>query len=91
MNTEARINSANPEVSLNTWLTEIEACWKDIPEFKVDTERIKHLAIICDGNRRAAKGRGLDSYFGHRAGVETIKGIAKACRQWDIETLSFWV
>ena len=91
MSAEARISSANPEVSLNAWLAGIEACWKNIPEFKVDTERVKHLAIICDGNRRAAKERSLDSYFGHRAGVETIKGIAKASRQWNVETLSFWV
>lgn len=91
MNVETEVVFNSPEASLNAWLVEIETCWKNIPEFKVDTERIKHLAIICDGNRRAAKEKGLDPYFGHRAGVEMIKGIAKACRQWNVETLSFWV
>lgn len=75
---------------LKDWLTEIEACWRDVPEFRVDTERLKHLAIICDGNRRAAQEKGLNPYFGHRVGIETIRGIARTCRQWNIRTLTFW-
>ena len=78
------------ETTLEGWLSEIETRWQEIPEFEVDSERLKHLAIICDGNRRAARERGLNPYFGHRAGVEVIRGIAKACRQWDVGTLTFW-
>ncbi len=77
--------------TIESWLEEIEFNWRDIPEFKVDPRRLGHLAIICDGNRRAAREKGLDSYFGHRAGVEVIKGILQAGRKWGIHTLTFWV
>lgn len=80
----------SPEILLNAWLSEIEARWQDIPEFEVNPERLGHLAIICDGNRRAAQERGLHPYFGHRAGVEVIRGVAKAGREWEIRTLTFW-
>lgn len=79
------------EQSLKYWLKTIETTWQNIQEFKVDPEKLKHLAIICDGNRRAARTRGLNPYFGHRAGVEVIREIARACRDWDIRTLTFWV
>jgi len=90
MNPETKSIFDNPEASLNAWLDEIGDRWKNIPPFMVNSERLKHLAVICDGNRRAAKERGLNPYFGHRAGIEVIKGIARACRQWNIRTLTFW-
>jgi len=90
MNPETKSIFDNPEASLNAWLDEIGDRWKNIPPFMVNSERLKHLAVICDGNRRAAKERGLNPYFGHRAGIEVIKGIARACRQWNIKTLTFW-
>lgn len=76
---------------LETWLADVETQWANIPEYKVDPGRLKHLAIICDGSRRASLEKGLDPYFGHRVGVEVIKGTARAARQWGIKTLSFWV
>lgn len=79
------------EFTLDSWVREIELRWKKIPEFKVDPEKLKHLAVICDGNRRAALVRDLPELFGHRTGVEVIKGIAKAGREWGIHTLTFWV
>jgi undecaprenyl diphosphate synthase len=81
----------NSEKTVEAWLSEIEARWQTIPEFQVDPEKLRHLAIICDGNRRAAQERGLNPYLGHRAGVEAIKGIVRACREWDIRTLTFWI
>ncbi|MBI2007187.1 MAG: di-trans,poly-cis-decaprenylcistransferase [Candidatus Blackburnbacteria bacterium] len=81
----------HPEFTLDPWIKEIKLCWQKIPEFTVDPEKLKHLAVICDGNRRAAALRGLPEFFGHRAGVEVIKGIARAGRQWGIHTLTFWV
>ena len=77
--------------SVEEWVAQIKATWKEASEFKVDQEKLKHLAIICDGNRRAAKDLKLHPYFGHQAGVETIKCISRACRKWDIHTLTFWV
>jgi len=73
------------------WIAQIETHWQNTPEFKVDPEKLRHLVIICDGNRRAAQERRLKPYFGHQAGIETIKGIAQACRQWNIHTLTFWL
>lgn len=79
------------EFTLDPWIKEIELRWKQIPEFEVNPEKLKHLAVICDGNRRAALARGLPELFGHRAGVEVIKGIARAGRDWGIRALTFWV
>lgn len=76
---------------IEEWTAQIESRWGNIPEFKVDPQKLQHLAIVCDGNRRAAEARGLSPYFGHRAGLETVKGIARAGRQWGIHTLTFWL
>lgn len=87
---ETRAVLRNPETLLNSWLSEVKARWQDIPEFETGSEKLRHLAIICDGNRRAAKERGLNPFFGHRVGVEVVRGIARACREWQIPTLTFW-
>lgn len=76
---------------LGSWLEKTEAKWQNPPNFKVDKSRLTHLAIICDGNRRAAQQLNLNPYFGHRTGVEAVRGIARACRKWGIDTLTFWV
>ncbi len=83
-------NSLSPDVQLQNWLTEIENRWNDIPEFTLDKEKFKHLAVICDGNRRSAQDRGLDPWFGHRAGIEVIRGIMEASKKWGIKYLTFW-
>ncbi|GAB4145860.1 MAG: isoprenyl transferase [Candidatus Promineifilaceae bacterium] len=84
------INILKSSVALDEWLSQIEANWSDIPELNHGPNKIKHLAVICDGNRRAANNKGLSAQHGHRMGVEVIKGIAKACRQWDIPHATFW-
>lgn len=76
--------------SVGGWIAQIESRWKTIPEFEVDSEKLKHLAIVCDGNRRAARERGFHDWDGHRAGVDVIKQIAQASRKWGIRTLTFW-
>lgn len=87
-----RLETDRPaEFVLDSWIKKIELRWRKIPPFSVDHEKLKHLAVICDGNRRAATARGLPELFGHRAGVEVIKGIARAGRQWGIHALTFWV
>lgn len=87
---ETRAAFQNSEILLDDWLKEVESRWQDIPEFRVDSERLKHLAVICDGNRRAARERGLSPLFGHRVGVEVVRGVARACREWEIPTLTLW-
>jgi len=76
--------------NLDCWVSAIENQWRTIPEFSVDRERFKHLAIICDGNRRAASERGLHPWCGHRAGIEVIKGVMRASKEWGIGYLTFW-
>jgi tritrans,polycis-undecaprenyl-diphosphate synthase [geranylgeranyl-diphosphate specific] len=35
----------------------------------------RHIAIIQDGNRRYARGRGADTAVGHRAGADTTERL----------------
>ncbi|MBP8591594.1 di-trans,poly-cis-decaprenylcistransferase [Candidatus Shapirobacteria bacterium] len=79
------------EKKLNQWIGEVETRWGKAPEFNLPQEKLKHLAIICDGNRRAAQSRQLDPYFGHRVGIEVIRGVARACQKWGLKTITFWV
>ncbi|AKN30551.1 UDP pyrophosphate synthase [Clostridium carboxidivorans P7] len=51
----------------------------------------KHIAIICDGNGRWAKEKGLPRYLGHKAGTDPIKTITKACSELGVEVLTFYV
>ncbi len=78
------------EVNLEGWLDQVVQTWKVIPEVQLNPNKFKHLAIICDGNRRAAQLRGLNPWAGHRVGVEVIKGIMEAGRAWGIKHLTFW-
>src|SRR3990167_2945498 len=50
----------------------------------------QHIAIIMDGNGRWAKQRFLPRAFGHRAGIETVRKIVKACAQKEIKVLSLF-
>jgi undecaprenyl diphosphate synthase len=49
-----------------------------------------HLALICDGNRRWARDRGLPSMEGHRRGLAKTRRIADYSRELGIHTLTFW-
>lgn len=75
--------------SLEYWLSSIESIWRETPEFNVP-ENFRHLAVICDGNRRSAIEKGLEPHLGHKLGTEVIKGIMQACRGWGIKHLTFW-
>ena len=52
------------------------------------SNRLKHVAIIMDGNNRWAKQQGLAGISGHKAGVERIRDMLKACQQHDISVLT---
>ncbi|MEY3298466.1 MAG: hypothetical protein RLZZ597_1726 [Cyanobacteriota bacterium] len=47
-----------------------------------------HVAVIMDGNGRWAKRRGLPRIMGHRRGVDTLKTLLRACRDWGIGALT---
>jgi len=49
-----------------------------------------HIAIIMDGNGRWAQQRGLPRMVGHRAGVETVRHIVRACADLGVEVLTLY-
>lgn len=49
-----------------------------------------HLAVIMDGNGRWAKARNLPRLAGHRAGVENLRRILRACTEFGIKILTIY-
>ena len=52
---------------------------------------LSHIAIIMDGNGRWAKKRGKSRNFGHKAGLNNIKGIIQSCLLKNVKYLSLYV
>lgn len=52
--------------------------------------RLIHLGLIMDGNRRWAKEKGLPSLIGHKQGAETLINIAKYCNKKGIKFLTVY-
>lgn len=50
----------------------------------------RHVAIIMDGNGRWAERQNKPRVAGHRAGVETVRDIVKACGELGIEVLTLF-
>lgn len=51
----------------------------------------KHIAIICDGNRRWARAKGLPEFSGHKYAVETtVENLVNHCLKLKIPYLTFW-
>lgn len=48
----------------------------------------RHIAVIMDGNGRWARQRNLPRVMGHRAGVESLKGLLRLCGEWGIGALT---
>lgn len=58
---------------------------------EIDRQRLpRHIAIIMDGNGRWAQKRGLPRTMGHKAGVEAIREIVKACSSLGVEVLTVY-
>ena len=49
-----------------------------------------HIAIVMDGNRRWARGRGLSEIKGHEAGVEALEKIVEAASKLGVKTLTVY-
>lgn len=55
----------------------------------LDPDRLpQHVAVIMDGNRRWAKSRGVPRPAGHRAGVESLRTMIRACTSLGIPMLT---
>lgn len=50
--------------------------------------RLRHVAIIMDGNNRWAKQRGMAGVSGHKVGVERIRDVMAACQDIGVEVLT---
>ena len=49
-----------------------------------------HIAVIMDGNNRWAKRRNLPGAAGHRAGVEAIRNVLRACNKQQVKVLTLF-
>ena len=59
---------------------------RDIPADRIP----RHIAVIMDGNGRWAKKRGMPRLFGHRAGMESLRAVIKACVEFGVKYLTVY-
>jgi len=50
----------------------------------------RHVAAIMDGNGRWAELRSMPRIEGHRAGMESVRSVVKACSQLGVEYLTLY-
>lgn len=50
----------------------------------------EHIAIVMDGNGRWAKKRDLSTSAGHKAGVETVRTVLRASRDFGVRHLTLF-
>ena len=53
-------------------------------------ERLRHIAIIMDGNGRWATGRGLPREAGHKQGANAFRKIIKHCEEIGLKALTVY-
>ena len=56
----------------------------------VEQTKLKHIAIIMDGNRRWAKKNMLPSAMGHKKGVEALKKTLKTAHKFGVKYLTLY-
>jgi len=60
-------------------------------EAGLDVSRLpRHVAIIMDGNGRWAEAKGLPRLAGHKAGVDTVREMVKACSELKVQALTLY-
>ena len=50
----------------------------------------RHIAIICDGNGRWARSRGLTRQQGHREGTENVRRVVDWCAELGVAYVTFY-
>ncbi len=53
-------------------------------------EKLTHVAIIMDGNRRWATEKNMPKMLGHTQGAKNVRTIAQAAQQLGIDYLTLW-
>ncbi|MFY7951519.1 MAG: polyprenyl diphosphate synthase [Armatimonadaceae bacterium] len=57
----------------------------------VDPDRLpRHVAIICDGNGRWARDRGMPRLFGHHQGYQSVREAVRVSNDIGIEVLTLY-
>jgi len=60
-------------------------------EHRIRSDRIpRHVAVIMDGNGRWAEARGLSRNEGHRAGLDSVRGIVRAAHELGVRWLTLY-
>jgi len=53
--------------------------------------KVNHLAVILDGNRRYAKEKGRESWKGHEAGADTFEKFLEWCKELGIKEITAYI
>lgn len=53
-------------------------------------QKLKHLGIIMDGNRRWAESQGLESHLWHKEWAKNAIEVIKLAKEFEIEYLTLW-
>lgn len=53
-------------------------------------EKIEHIAIILDGNRRWANEKELNPWLGHKKGAETVERLLDWCEKLDVKFVTLY-
>src|SRR6056297_501923 len=62
-----------------------------MPHPEIQPDRVpRHVAIIMDGNGRWAALKGLERIEGHREGIESVREVIRACRDYGVEILTLY-
>jgi undecaprenyl diphosphate synthase len=56
----------------------------------MNTQHLRHVAIIMDGNGRWARARGLARLAGHHRGAEAVRKIVTHCREAGLHYLTLY-
>lgn len=56
----------------------------------MNENKINHIAIILDGNRRFAKSKNMLSYKGHEAGAENVDRLLDWCKELNIKEITLY-
>lgn len=65
------------------------ACEQDMKDI-VEQTKLKHIAIIMDGNRRWAKEKFLPTAMGHQRGVDSLKSTMRLFDKYGIKYLTVY-
>ncbi|HJN38103.1 MAG TPA: polyprenyl diphosphate synthase [Gammaproteobacteria bacterium] len=52
--------------------------------------KLRHVAIIMDGNGRWAHARNMPRSFGHAKGVSSVKAVLEACQESSVQELTLF-